>query len=111
MSKYPSTFELPTTDQLTGLVTSAYFRHLLRDGLLPRTVENGDPLAVLLLDGDNFDQLNTELGHEVGDKILTALAGALRQTMPDTAIVSRYGGDEFAVALPDTRLDDAFTLA
>lgn len=108
---YPATFELPTTDAQTGLVTGPYFRHLLRQEVLPPAERSGDPMTVLVLDIDDFLQVNDAHGREAGDAVIEAVAGALRDHLPDTAVVARLGGDEFAAALPDTRLDDAFTLA
>jgi diguanylate cyclase (GGDEF)-like protein len=108
---YPATFELPTTDAQTGLVTAPYFRHLLREEVLPAAERSGDPMTVLVLDIDDFLQVNDAHGREAGDAVIEAVAGALRDQLPDTAVVARLGGDEFAAALPDTRLDDAFTLA
>ncbi len=107
---YPTTFELPTTDKLTGLLSSAYFRHLLRESLLPQAQTTGDPLGLFLLDIDSFAQINKTYGHVAGDEVLTQVTHTLRETLPETAVLSRYGGDEFAGALPDTRLDDAFTI-
>jgi diguanylate cyclase (GGDEF)-like protein len=108
---YPATFELPTTDTLTGLLTAPYFRHLLRDELLPQAEKSGDPLSLFLFDLDDFVGPMRTHGHACGDEVLHAVAQTLRTTSPEEAVLSRYGGDEFAVALPDTRLDDAFTLA
>lgn len=108
---YPSTFELPTTDGLTNLPTSHYFRHLLREEILPQASETGDPLSIFLVDIDEFLGINTNYGHQLGDAVLVSVAQALKETMPEGAVLSRYSGDEFAGALPDTRLDDAFTLA
>lgn len=108
--RYPTTFELPTTDALTGLLTTAYFRHLLRTELLPRAQESGNPLTVFLFDLDNFLAVNRDHGREAGDRVLTVVTAALKDTVPETAILVRYGGDEFGGALPDVRLDDAFTL-
>lgn len=108
---YPTTFELPTTDGLTGLVASAYFRHLLREELMPAAFASNESLALMLIDTDNFLQLNAKHGHAVGDEVLKRIAETLKEVMPGNALPCRYGGDEFAVALPDTRLDDAFTLA
>src|ERR1044072_1539358 len=113
--RYPATFELPTTDSLTGLATSAYFRHLLREDLLPQaraSEQEHDPqqLSLLLLDIDGFLGVNKDHGRQGGDQVLRAVARALQETFPDPADLARYSVDEFAVALPNTRLDDAFPL-
>ncbi len=107
---YPATFELPTTDSLTGLLTSAYFRHLLREQLLPQVQVSSGSLVVFLFDIDNFLGVNQAHGREAGDRVLAGVTRALRDTAPDGALLARYGGDEFGGALPDSRLDDAFTL-
>ncbi len=108
---YPATFELPTTDKLTGLTTSPYFLHLLREQLLPQAEGSGDPLTLGFVDIDNFLGVNTRLGHACGDEVLRQAARTLHGILPESGVAARYGGDEFAFALPDTRLDDAFTLA
>ncbi len=107
----PATFEITTTDTLTSLLTMPYFRHLLREELLPQAEQSGNPLTVFHLDIDNFHAVNVTHGHEAGDAVLRGVAKALKETMPDTAAISRYGGDELSGALPDMRLDDAFTLS
>jgi diguanylate cyclase (GGDEF)-like protein len=108
---HPPTFELPTTDDLTGLVTAPYFRHLLRDELIPQSEASGDPLSVFLLDLDDFLGLNETYGRERADDVLRGVARIMTEVEPESAVLCRYGGDEFAAALPDTRLDDAFSLA
>jgi diguanylate cyclase (GGDEF)-like protein len=108
---FPTTFELPTTDSMTGLVNSYYFRHLLREKLLPEAQSSNEPLSLMLIDLDNFMEANKNYGRQAGDQILLGVAHTLQETMPETALISRYGGDEFGVALPETPLDDAFTLA
>ncbi|HEX5166269.1 MAG TPA: diguanylate cyclase [Thermomicrobiales bacterium] len=110
MISYPSTFEMPTTDPLTGLLSPAYFRHLLREDLIRQAQEAGDPLSVFLMDTDSFHELNVSHGRQAGDAILLGVSRILRETLPESAVIVRYGGDEFGGALPDTRLDDAFTL-
>jgi diguanylate cyclase (GGDEF)-like protein len=108
---YPATFELPTTDTTTGLLTAPYFRHLLRETLVPQAERSGDPLSLFHLDLDSFLGTNRDYGTECGDEILQAVGLTLRESCPETAVLCRYGFDDFVVALSDVRLDDAFTLA
>ncbi len=108
---HPKTFELPTTDKWTGLLTSAYFRHYLRENLLPQAQANDGPFSLFMMDIDGFLAVNQTYGHEGGDQVLLQVARLLPAVLPKTAIIARYSGDEFAAALPETRLDDAFTLA
>jgi len=107
---HPATFELPTTDHLTDLLAAPYYRHLLRERVIPRAEASGEPLSVFLLDIDGFLGVNQGHGRQCGDQLLAAVGRTLRETMPEAAILARYSGDEFSGALPDTRLDDAFTL-
>jgi diguanylate cyclase len=67
-----------------------------------RTERSGAPLAVALLDVDNFKQLNDKLGHQAGDEALKYLAAVLRQTIRPSDAVARYGGEEFVLLLPAT---------
>ena len=106
---YPATFELRTTDELTGITTSDYFRHLLREEMLPQAEASGEPLSVCLLDVDRFLGLNERYGHAAGNAILQSVVQTLQEVVPETAVLSRYGGDEIAGALWE-RLDDAFTM-
>ncbi len=107
---HPATFQMPTTDALTGLLTSPYYRHLLRDELLPQAEQSGDPLTLVLVDVDGFEAVNKAHGRKCGDDVLVTVARLLQETLPESALISRYSGDEFAAALPDTPLDDCFTL-
>jgi diguanylate cyclase (GGDEF)-like protein len=107
---YPATFELPTTDPLTGLVIAPYFRHLIREELIPQAERDEEPLAIFLADVDEFLPVNEAQGHHFGDDLLRAVAETLRETMPEDGVLCRYGGDELGGALPGARLDDAFSL-
>jgi diguanylate cyclase (GGDEF)-like protein len=107
---HPPTFAIPTRDTLTGLLTQPYFRHLLREETIPQATETGEPLTLALLDLDRFLALNQEHGPECGDAVLRGVAALLQEVLPEGTAISRYSGDEMAVLLPGTRLDDAFTL-
>src|SRR6185437_498483 len=85
---HPAMFELPTTDPLTGLLGAAYFRHLVREQLLSQAGESGDPLSLFLFDIEAFHGINQRHERAVGDHVLTAVAQALRETMPDTATLT-----------------------
>lgn len=97
------------TDPLTGLVAQQPFRSLLEE-LLPQAQMSGDPLTLAIIDLDHFEGVNERYSYAFGDTLLTAVARTLGEALPEAAVIARYGGDEFAAALPDTRTDDAFTL-
>ncbi len=72
----------------------------------------GEPLSLLLVDGDNFKKLNEAIGRESGDRVLKSLADScVRVAARNTDYVARFGGDEFAVVLGDTSLADAVKVA
>ena len=95
------------TDGLTGVANRRHFDQRLRDEWL-RATREGTPLALLLADVDHFKRYNDTYGHQLGDRCLAAVAGALRdQTGRSSDFVARYGGEEFAVVLPNTEIDGA----
>lgn len=71
----------------------------------------GTPLTVLLLDVDHFKRVNDTCGHQEGDRVLQAIAVALIVRVRDQDIVARFGGEEFAVLLPNTDLAAATAVA
>jgi diguanylate cyclase len=95
-----------STDQLTQIANR---RGLMQafDAERARLERSATPLAVGLLDIDNFKRLNDELGHGAGDEALKSLAAVVSKTLRPTDHVARYGGEEFVVLLPDTPLDEA----
>src|SRR5688572_9050251 len=94
------------TDGLTGL----YNRRSL-DSLLEREValaaRHGLPLSVVMIDMDEFKQINDAHGHAAGDHMLRAFADCVRITLRKTDLAFRYGGDEFVIALPQTQVAQA----
>jgi diguanylate cyclase (GGDEF)-like protein/PAS domain S-box-containing protein len=87
-------------DALTGLGNRKYFHESLTNSL-ERARSNNQLLALMFLDLDGFKQVNDTLGHDTGDQLLKIVAQRLTNTLRSTDIVSRLGGDEFTVLLPE----------
>lgn len=98
--------QLMTRDSLTGLYNHSNIKRILEQELA-RSQRNTSPLVLAMLDIDHFKQVNDLFGHGMGDQVLTTLARLLRQRLRQTDYVGRYGGEEFAVILPDTTEDAA----
>jgi diguanylate cyclase (GGDEF)-like protein len=95
-------------------LTHVYNRGYLEDQLgreIERYKRTNEPVSFLLIDVDNFKQVNTNFGHPVGDLILSAIAHLLEDKVRQVDVVSRYGGDEFGIILPDTIGEHAFMTA
>ncbi|HSI28940.1 MAG TPA: GGDEF domain-containing protein [Methylophilus sp.] len=100
--------EVVRIDQLTGVLN----RRGMDDAFsteIARYHRSGELLSVALLDIDNFKSLNDQHGHAAGDSALKHLAGVVKRTVRPTDIVTRMGGEEFVVILPNTNLDEAVT--
>ncbi len=92
---------LSTQDALTGLYNRAYFDERVAEELL-RARRYDRPLAIAVLDIDNFKDVNDRYGHAAGDECLKRFAQVLTKSFRRTDIVARYGGEEFAIAMPET---------
>lgn len=101
---------LADMDDLTGVPNRRYFRRQLTSEM-ERSHVYGIPLSVLLIDVDNFKEINDTFGHVMGDVVLSELCGTIRGMLRSPDGISRFGGDEFAVLLPHTDAAGAATVA
>jgi diguanylate cyclase (GGDEF)-like protein len=101
---------LAEKDSLTLLYNHGAFHEKLAIEL-ERANRYVRPMAVIILDLDHFKEINDRYGHTTGDRVLALVAGALGAHLRKTDIAARYGGDEFAVILPETDLSSAAVIA
>ncbi|MGA2091054.1 MAG: sensor domain-containing diguanylate cyclase [Endomicrobiales bacterium] len=106
---YQKTQDLAITDGLTGLFVQRYFRERLK-GEIVRSRNSSMSLSVAIIDVDNFKLFNDAHGHAGGDVILRHIAILLRRRLRETDILSRYGGEEFAVIMVQTDLAEALKI-
>jgi len=97
---------LSVTDDLTQLYNSRYLSQVLRRET-KRASRSGRPLSLLFIDLDGFKSINDTHGHLYGSRALVEAAGLIRLSARETDVVSRFGGDEFALILPDTGSEGA----
>lgn len=93
--------QLMMRDSLTGLYNHSNTKRILEQELASAQ-RRGTHLVLAMLDIDHFKQVNDVFGHAMGDQVLTAMARLLRQRLRQSDFIGRYGGEEFAVILPDT---------
>lgn len=107
---YAEAKRLSITDELTGISNR---RHLFEIGRLEvrRAQRFKRPLSAILFDIDHFKQINDNYGHQAGDEVLRMVCQRIVQELRDTDIFGRYGGEEFVILLPETRLQDACQVA
>jgi diguanylate cyclase (GGDEF)-like protein len=98
--------ELVVTDALTGLLNRRGLLEVLKDEV-QRAYRFNSPLTVLVLDLDNFKDVNDNYGHAAGDQALCSFANACRVSLRVVDTIGRSGGDEFVVLLPATDIDAA----
>jgi|GEM_PF-69355 len=99
VSKYEAAFNTSITDHLTGLYNNAFFQHYINLELR-RCVEQKNHLALMMIDIDNFKQINDKYGHQTGDAVLKTIADSIRANVREIDVCARYGGEEFVVVLP-----------
>lgn len=102
--------ELATTDSLTGLSNRRHFMEQA-EMQVQQAIRYQKHLSLMMFDLDHFKHINDTYGHDAGDKVLQAVASTVKQELRVTDIIGRVGGEEFAVAMPQTDRDMAVMAA
>ena len=102
--------ELAVKDGLTGLYNHRFFYRKLSDEI-KRAERSGNPLALLIMDLDDFKHYNDANGHPEGDALLRKIADIMRENLRSTDYACRHGGEEFSAILPETDREGAFIAA
>lgn len=103
-------FKLSTIDSLTELYNRYKIEQYLKKKM-EEAEQTGSSLAVILMDIDNFKQVNDHYGHIVGDRVLSTVAKLMKSTVRETDLIGRWGGEEFMIICPHTMLDEAIKIA
>jgi diguanylate cyclase (GGDEF)-like protein len=102
--------QLSITDGLTKLHNHRFFQdHLTRE--IKRVNRTREPLSMLLIDIDDFKQLNDRFGHAAGDELLSRIALILNDAVRESDLLARYGGEEFVILASNTDIEGAYQLA
>jgi diguanylate cyclase (GGDEF)-like protein len=102
--------DMAAIDELTGCAVRRVLRQRMVEEIA-RSVRSRSPLSLLMIDVDEFKSINDTYGHVVGDHVLASIGSVLRHSGRAFDLVSRIGGDEFALLLPETDLPSAVGIA
>jgi diguanylate cyclase (GGDEF)-like protein len=102
--------EVSARDSLTGLYNRWYVMEKI-DSEMNRSLRHGSPVALLMLDIDHFKRINDSFGHTAGDSVLRSFGQVLRESCRVYDVPGRYGGEEFCIVLPETRVGNTNAVA
>jgi diguanylate cyclase (GGDEF)-like protein len=102
--------EISARDSLTGLYNRWYVMEKI-DSEMNRALRHGSPMSLLMLDLDHFKRVNDSFGHSVGDEVLKTVGQVLRDSCRVYDVPGRYGGEEFCIVLPETRVGNTKQVA
>lgn len=102
--------QLSVTDELTGLLNRRYIEERVLEEI-KRSNRHGFPMSFMMLDVDEFKSYNDRFGHPAGDEALKLVGHVIRDTIRGADVAARFGGEEFSILLPQTKVDEALLIA
>lgn len=102
--------QFATNDSLTGLLNRRCFTEAITHSYF-QTKHNEASAGMIMIDIDHFKSINDTYGHALGDEVLRGVAGIFRESLRDSDSASRFGGEEFVILLPETRLEETLVIA
>lgn len=102
--------EISARDSLTGLYNRWYVMEKI-DREMNRSIRHGSPVSLIMLDIDHFKRVNDSFGHSAGDRVLRSVGQVLRGSCRVYDVAGRYGGEEFCIVLPETRVGSTTVVA